>query len=293
MSKSILVYGAGSIGSFLAAKLYNAENKVDVVGNLKRFEKIKGKIFINETVFKFPEVKTDFDLNKYYDYIFVTSKYNDLKRNLEYIVNSGVRYNTIVLIQNTFIDNIWYYHLIKDKPLVIISIYEGYNLHDNKIEVSEATGWFVENDLLGKDVYILLKKAGINISLADDIRIKRAEKTIQNCALNGLCAYYGITFDKLVLEHKSELKNIFFETYDILSEIVPLRSKKTLWKNFIDVSKNMKHYASTYQDVKKNKKTELVFLNGFIVELGNKLNISTPFNLEVIKKFKEKYPNLY
>jgi 2-dehydropantoate 2-reductase len=292
--KNILVYGVGSLGSYLATVLFNTDHRVDCVGREKA-NKIGDTIYVNDEKFKFPKVYSEIDPNKHYDYIFITSKYFDLKRNLEDLVDSGIRFDTLVLIQNTYIDNIWYYHLIKDKPIVTLSVVEGFNLKSNKLVFRPATGWFVEDDILGKDVYNLLKEAGVNISLINDINLKRAEKSLANCSINIFSAYYQATLREIFSDKKilKEMQEIFDETYDVLSEIVPLRSKKSLWRSFLSTYKGLDHYASTYQDVMNKSKTELVYLNGFIVDLSRKLEIDAPFTLEMIKRFKEKYPGLY
>lgn len=293
-NKKILIYGAGSLGSFLGAKLNRAGHEVDLIGR-KKAKSIGNKLYINGEKYDFPKVYDDLNPSKYYNYVIITSKYFDLKKNLEELNNSGVRYDTIVLIQNTYFDNLWYYHLIKDKPMVIISVVEGFNLTDNQLKFVEYAGWFVEDDILGKDVYVLLKNAGINVTLTDEINTKRAEKTIYNCALNLFSAYHEKTFKELVSdrEYMTEIKNVFEESYDVMSEIVALKSKRSLWKTCSSIMKNMDHYSSTYQDVKQNKKTELSFLNGFVIDLGKKMDIETPYNVEAVKNFKKKYPNLY
>ncbi len=292
--KKILVYGAGSLGCYLAAKLYSVGHKVDVIGRSKA-DAIKGKLYINDELYNFPAVKKEINSEEHYNYIFLTSKYYDLKKNLETLVNSGVRFDTLVLIQNTYIDNLWYYHLIKDKPIVTISVVEGFNLDANKLHFRSAAGWFVEDDILGKDIYLLLKNTGININLTDDINKRRAEKSVFNCSLNIFSAYYQKTISDLFKDREifKEMQNVFSETYDILSEILPMRSEKALWKAFLESYKKMDHYASTYQDVIRNKKTEISFLNGFIVELGRKMDMPTPRNIDIVHKFKAKYPDLY
>lgn len=293
--KNILIFGAGSLGCYLAAKLYAMGHYVDVIGREKS-KNINGVLYINDEKYDFPKVETDLDPNKYYHYIVVTSKYYDLKMNLEQIMGSGVRFDTLVLIQNTYIDNIWYYNLIKNKPMVIISVIEGFNLEGNHIIFRPATGWFVEDDLLGRDVYNLFKTAGVNVNLTDDINVRRAEKSIANCSINIFAALYGKTLgdlfsDKMIF---SRMQGVFDEAYDVMSELVPLRSKKVLWRNFVANYKELKdHEVTAHQDVKRNKKTELAFLNGFIIEVGRKMGIPTPNNSTAVAEFIEKYPELY
>jgi len=292
--KKILVYGAGSIGSYLAAKLCAAGHDVDVIGREKA--KSVGKyIYINDEKLVYPSVFDEIDSSKHYDYLFLTSKYYDLKRNLEIIANSGTKIDLIVLIQNTYIDNSWYINLIRNTPFVVVSVVEGFNLEGNKLYHSKATGWFLdEEDMLSKDVYNLFKNSDISAQLTEDIDIKRAEKTVYNCALNAICALEGKPFTELFKDKEilKTMQGLFDESYEIISEIIPLHSKRSLWNSFLAL-KNMDHYSSTYQDVKKNKRTEVYFLNGFIIELGRKFGIPTPKNLEIVRKFRETYPELY
>lgn len=291
--KNILVYGAGSIGSFLAAKLYAQGHNVEVIGREKA-KAIGQTLYINDEKYAFPKVYDEIDYNKKYDYIFVTSKYYDLKRNLEDISNSGVKVDLIVLIQNTYIDNSWYINAIKNTPFVVTSIFEGYNLEGNKLHVASRAGWAMEDGFLSKDVYVLLKNANIPVQLVEDIDLKRAEKTVLNCSISAISAIKQKTLKEL-FESKEDVKTmlgLFDETYNIISELMPMHSKRSL-QAFFMTHKTMDVPASAYIDIKKNKKTEIYFLNGFIIELGKKMGIPTPHNIDIVHKFKEKYPDLY
>lgn len=292
--KKILVYGAGSIGCYLAAKLYAAGHDVDVVGRSKA-KAIGNTLYINKEKYSFPKVYDEMDPLKKYNYIFVTSKFYDLRKNLENIVNSGIQTDLIVLIQNTYIENSWFINIIKNQPFVIISVFEGFDLDKNKLDFIKTAGWFLEDDMLSKDVYSLLKVADINVQLTDDIDIKRAEKTVFNSASNAFCALRNKTLKELAHDKQDlkDMQGVFDETYEILSEIIPLHSRRSLWNTFLTVIKNMDHYSSTYQDVKRNKRTEVSFLNGSVVDLGRKLGIPTPYNQKLVDEFIKKYPNLY
>ncbi len=292
--KKILVYGAGSIGSYLAAKLFAKGHDVDVIGKQKAKD-IGKYLYINEDKYEYPKVYEDLDSNKRYDYIFITSKYYDLKKNLETITNSGVRTDLIVLVQNTYIDNSWYINLIKNTPFIVVSVFEGFNLDGNKLKFIKTAGWFLEDDMLSRDAYNLLKSCDVNVQLTDDIDIKRGEKTVFNSASNGFCAIYEKTLMELTNDKKilKEMQDLFDESYEVLSELIPMHSKRSLWNTFLSFVKNMDHYSSTYQDVNKNKKTEMYFINGFIIELGRKMGIPTPKNIELVRKFRDKYPDLY
>jgi 2-dehydropantoate 2-reductase len=292
--KSILIYGAGSIGCYLAAVLTKAGHCVDVVGRSKAKD-IGKTLYINSVPYDFPKVLDEKQIKGYYNYVFVTSKFYDLRSNLEAIAKAKLKFDTLVLIQNTYVDDIWYYNLIKSKPIATISVYEGFNLDGNQLKLTQFYGWSIENDMLGKDVYLLLKGAGVNINFTDDCRIKRAEKTIVNSTLNALSAINKCTVKELFDKRNtlSQMKKLFSESYEVLSQIIKLKSKRTLWTSFLHDARNANHYTSTYQDVVKNKKTEVSFLNGFISELGKKMNIHTLENDKIIQEFKKMYPKLY
>ncbi|MBD3352616.1 MAG: 2-dehydropantoate 2-reductase, partial [Candidatus Lokiarchaeota archaeon] len=42
------------------------------------------------------------------------------------------------------------------------------------------------------------------------------------------------------------------------------------------------HKTSTYQDIIKEKRTEVAFFNGYIVEQGKRWGIETPTNLAIL-----------
>ncbi len=292
--KSILVYGAGSIGCFIAAKLKQFGHDVDVLGREKA-RQIGSKLYINDKEYQFPEIITDNQIKPYYNYVFVTSKFYDLRKNLESLNKLGLKYDCLILIQNTFVDDLWYYNLIKSKPICLISVFDGFNLEGNRLVYNVADGMHLENDIQGKDIGNLLMGADISVKYVDDIRVNRAEKTVVNCAINVLSAMYEVRVSDLFSkrDYLIRMKKIFDEAYNVMSNIVPIKARRALWTDFSHSWKNTMHYTSTYQDVKRGKKTEVSFLNGFIVENGRKMGFDVSENQKLIADFKQKYPNLY
>ncbi len=292
-SENILIFGAGSIGSYLAAKIYNSEYHVDVVG--RKAEKIGSDLYINNEKYAFPTVSNEITTDNKYDFLFMTSKIFDLKKNLSYLTKIGLQSKTIVLVQNCFF-KIGEYKKISEQNITSILVYDGFNLIDNQLDYIKGAGFIIEDNQSSENLYLLLKNADIAISKTDDIIRQRAEKTIYNCSINIFSAIYSKSFRELFEDDPmvQRIRNVFYESYEILSQKVEnLQDRKTLWNNFSKVVKNMNHYASTYQDVRMNKITELAFLNGFIIESGSKMNIATPYNTEIIKEFKTKYFELY
>jgi len=203
-----------------------------------------------------------------YTIFFITSKIFDLKKNIIHLSKTGVQSKTIILTQNCFFD-ILEYKKIYNQNLTSIIVYDGFNLVGNRLTHTKRAGFFIEEDKKTESLYLLLKHSDIEINKIDDICLKRAEKTICNCALNIFSATYSKSYkelfeDDLIIQR---IRNVFYESYEILSKKVNfLDDRETLWNNLYKIVKNMNHYASTYQDVKMNKITEISSLNGFIIE---------------------------
>ncbi|MFA0812712.1 ketopantoate reductase family protein [Microbulbifer epialgicus] len=173
---------------------------------------------------------------------------------------------------------------------------DGFNLIGNQLTYIKGKGFFIEEDRNTLKLYSIFEGAGIEVRKIHNMNLQRAQKTIYNCSTNIFSAIYLKTFRELFEDEKltERIKHTFFETYKILSKKVDLRQdKEILWDKFYKVVKNMNHYSSTYQDIRANKITEIAFLNGQIVKLGQEMNIATPYNCRAIKEFREKYPTLY
>ncbi len=76
-STNIMVSGAGSIGSYLAAKMYASGYHVDVIG--RKAGKIGDSLYINNQKYDFPTVSTEINTGKVYDFLFLTSKMFEFK----------------------------------------------------------------------------------------------------------------------------------------------------------------------------------------------------------------------
>ena len=117
----------------------------------------------------------------------------------------------------------------------------------------------------------------------------RAEKTIVNCSLNCLSAVERKTFKELfeTKRTRKRIEKLFEECYDALRQRYPLKKSEIIKKRMFKHWKNLNHYSSTYQDIISGRKTEAEYFNGYIIQLGEKYNISTKNNQEVLKEIKK------
>ncbi|AWF81187.1 hypothetical protein BTJ40_10355 [Microbulbifer sp. A4B17] len=291
--EKILILGAGSIGSYLAAKLYSTGYHVDVIG--RKAERIGNQLYINDKKYLFPSTSRQINNNTNYDVVLLTSKIYDLKKNLNLLTKSNIKVKIIVLLQNCFFD-ISDYNKSYEKNMISAIVNDGFNLNGNRLTYIRGKGFFIEEGKHGQRICSIFENAGIEQTKTQKITQQRAIKAIFNCSSNIFSAIYLKSYRELFKDKRitERIRNTYFEAYDILSRKVEFnQNKEYLWNNIYQRVKDMNHYPSTYQDVKANKITEISFLNGHIVRLGQEMNIATPYNSEAIKEFREKYPALY
>ena len=287
----ILIVGAGSIGVYLGT-LLNKNHDVTLLGRDK-LKNINDTIYIKDEFLKIPTRIYSLPQKESFDFIFITSKLYDFENNLKSLSENDVRAQAIISIQNGLVDNEPYRKYFGEAEFTSISVFEGFRLLQDQLIVNQSeSGWKTDTSPLGLKVSQLLLSSGIQCLPEKNLEIIKAEKTIMNCSLNALSAIERKTFFELFRDEKthSVLDKLFDESYSVLSKKFSLRDREILRKVFYNITENMKHYSSTCQDAISGKKTEIEFLNSFIVNLGEKLNIDTPMNKEIVRDFYKKYP---
>src|SRR3989344_1808913 len=289
MQKRVLICGAGSIGIYLGLMLHTHNNYVELFGK-RKLKEIKDHIKINNKQFKIPKKIFNLTKNNYYDFIFITVKLYNLEDILKIINKHNIKYKHLISIQNGLVDNSKYHSIIGNKKLLIISVFEGFRLNKNELTMtSTKLGWKTEYSKEGLEIAKLLSDSGITCHADKNFDILRAEKTINNCCLNALSAINKTTFAKLFSNPKTReiIDLLFDECYNILKRDFDLEDYKILKKRMYKTWSKMKHYSSTCQDVLSGRKTEIEFLNGYIIKLGKKYNLPVKENEKIIKEFKK------
>lgn len=283
----ILVCGAGAVGIYLGVLLTSKENEVTLLGK-RKLKATPHYIFINHKRMQVPEKVYKMPLKQHFDFIFVTVKLYDLEIILEQLKKNQVTCSILVSIQNGLVDNKKYQKIIGKQRIIVLSVFEGFRLLEDQLLMTPTEmGWKVENTQEGKEVSRLLLDAGILCKPEPELNTYRAEKTIVNCCLNALSAIEKKPFDELFAsEHiRKRIDVLFQECYAVLSKEYHLEDPKIIQTRMYRVWSHMNHYSSTYQDVLSGRKTEIDFLNGYIVSQGQKLGIETPENKKVVAEF--------
>ena len=287
----ILVFGAGSIGVYLGTLLESAGNDVTLLGG-RKLKQLNDTILISDKPYQLPNRVYSLKKNLVFDIIFITSKLYDLENNLRILLKNKIKSTYLVIIQNGIVDESLYRPYVNNYKFVAMSVFEGYRLIENQLTIAQSeSGWKTDNSETGKMISSLLVNAGIKCKAEVEFEQIRAEKTIMNCSVNLLSAIKKKTCFELLNNENTKIivDKLFDESYNVLKNYISLMPKEKLKELFYNVIGSMRHYSSTYQDLVSGRKTEVDFLNGFIVRLGKKYDVKTPENEKVLNEFYKMY----
>jgi len=244
----ILIVGAGSIGVYLGTLLNSKGHNVFLLGR-KKLKKLHETILIGESVYSMPKRIYSFPKNKYYDFVFITSKLYDLESNLKKINENHIKTKYLLSIQNGIVETDLYEKYVKEFNFSSISVFEGFRIVENQLIVNQSkSGWKTDNSKTGNETAKILQSIGINCTTESDLDSIKAEKTIMNCCVNLLSAIKKKTFFELYSELKTKniMDKLFDESYEVLVKEYNLKPKEKLKELFYQIIKPMKHYSSTY-----------------------------------------------
>ena len=285
--KRIIICGAGSIGIYLGAKLN--KHKVILFGR-RKLKGIKDKVIIKNKTYKIPRKVFNIPENKKYDFIFITTKLYDFGEMVDLIKKKKLDSPVIASVQNGLVDSSKYNASFKNKRLIPVVVFSGFNLVKDRIIVkSTPVGWRTEDSEEGRKIAELLKDGKIQCYAEPNLDVMRAEKTIINSCLNGLSAIEKKPFNDLFKnkETRRKIENLFHESYAILRKKYRLDKKEEIRKRMYKHWSKLSHYSSTYQDLVSGRKVEIEFFNGYLVNLGKKYKLPTKYNEQIILDFKK------
>lgn len=303
--------GAGAIGSLFGGYLAGIKsnkfsthvsffcredhaNKINLEG-LRINQNGKIHLIHNIEAFKSPSEYKQKDDNSLFDFLFLTTKTYDIEEAMHQYMDIINTSKWFVILQNGIgNEQVIKNHCIKCKLMRIVTSHgallekPGYVYHTGIgftyigfpfLSRHESDRKEIQSDLT--QIVALLNLVGIETSYVENIIAKSWEKAFVNIGINALGALTRLPNGKL-LEFEllkqmmteavreglrvAELKNIEFDREDII-ELTYVVAKETF---------NNKN--SMLQDVLKQKKTEIDYLNGKIVEYAKDLKIKVPIN---------------
>jgi 2-dehydropantoate 2-reductase len=297
---NIIVFGLGSLGTVYAASLKAAGHTVYAVTKEKymkslhtRNVKISGIWGNREAVLDgiFSDVNALLETS--IDLIILTVKSYDTAEAVKQI-KKIVRENTLVIISQNGYGN---YETVSDtvgkEHVLLARVIFGARL----VETGHSEVTVIADDVkIGQPdkavdekriiaVADAINSAGIPASYSQNVYSLLWDKILYNCALNPLGALLESTYGALAeYEGTRRIMN------DIINEIFDVANAYGItlkWKTPEDyrehfytklVPPTKEHFPSMYYDLKIGKKIEIHALNGAIVRLAHKKNVSVPVN---------------
>lgn len=130
----------------------------------------------------------------------------------------------------------------------------------------------------------LFRRAGLQAEASKTILSDLWAKTLYNCALNPLGAIMDVPYGKLLDRHSwSIIRPVIEEAFAVCTaERIALPWQTA--DQYLDYLRGVQlpatagHHSSMLQDLRKNRATEIDFLNGAVVRLGEEAGIATPVN---------------
>lgn len=114
-------------------------------------------------------------------------------------------------------------------------------------------------------------------------------KLAVNCAINGLTAIHNIANGALTnLTYRSTIEEIIAELVMVANrENITLKTSTLLNEVYEVVNLTAANSSSMREDINNRRRSEIDYINGYIIALGRKHSIATPANLSIYNQVKQ------
>ena len=290
---NITIIGAGAIGTMLATRLSNNNNKIKLMikpehTNLKE----RKAIILREISGEERNINVDFeDKVMETDLIIIAVKSYDLPP----IVNNLAEMKTPIMCCQNGLHSLNY---IKENIEVERLSYLVTGTGSSKIEPGlshhKGDGFTYIGDLSNKETYIMknicdsLTNNNMKCEIVEDIGNYIWLKTIINSAINPVATISNVKNGELREQRLNEyMKNICKESTKVALKTgieLPLNP----WNEINSIiEKTADNKCSMLQDIENNQMTEIDAINGEIVRIADREGIPAPYNKKITTEIKK------
>jgi len=156
-------------------------------------------------------------------------------------------------------------------------------VYANEVHIGSPTGTVARDRV--DEAAAMINASGVPTLATDEIEKHIWGKILYNCALNPLSAILNVSYGELAAE--PDTRQIMNNVVEEVFAVANARGTELFWdkpeeflKVFYDVliPPTSAHYASMLEDLKRGGKTEIESLNGAIVRYGSEANVECPVN---------------
>ncbi|MEJ2646847.1 MAG: 2-dehydropantoate 2-reductase [Sedimentisphaerales bacterium] len=302
-----LIYGGGSVGLGLASCLLKSNVNVDILARENTIQALRKEGLSRIGIFGvFHADSSKFNAclslghvpEKVYDFILVCTKsfdsHNAAKDLSEHKSLIGDK-TKIILFQNGW-GNAEKFLVFFDRDIIYSGrVITGFQrTKPNEVQITVHADSIHIGSLFGADLSAVtelshaIDNGDIPCEVVNDVEKDLWAKMLYNCALNPLGAILNVPYGKLAeLEYSRSIMSCIAEEVFL---VMTKAGYKTHWEkatDFLDVfysrliPDTAQHKSSTLQDMAAKKPTEIEALNGAVIELAKKHQLSTPCNLVI------------
>lgn len=308
---NIAVYGAGSLGTIMGAYLSSTNENVDLIDTYDEHVNtlnsqgatIEGtdNFHISVNALKPNEI------NQQYDLILLLTKQTYNKDVLPVIKNILKKDGILLSLQNGVPEEVIQQYIPRENIVAgsvefgatfkapgVSELTTDYNAFKNyALQIGELNGEITSRV---KTLKSLLDCIG-NVHLSDNLLGTKWSKLLINSTFSGLSAALNCTYGDILdnpdafeiarhvvdecikVGHANHIEFATISGHD-LTEFENHKNAEKLNK-MIQPSRKLE--ASMLQDLRKQRQTEINYINGLVVEVGEKHNISTPCNQKIVE----------
>ena len=295
MSKyqKIYVLGAGAVGCYFGGMLARAGQDVTLIGRSERVQAIN-ELGLEMDCKSFQEVLSikasdDLSVLRDADLVLLSVKSLDTEKTIQAIASILPSHAVILSLQNGVanvdIATKWIPNLVYAAVVYVATGMSGHRTmkHHGRGELyigSLQPAQERDQENLAA-ICTLFESADVPCSIAQQIKKDMWLKFLVNCSYNAISGIGQITYGEMVRipEILQQIDHITEEFLAIATaEGVLISAAEAVEANALIASTMVTQRSSTAQDLARGKKTEIDFLNGYIVELGKKHGIPVPYN---------------
>jgi 2-dehydropantoate 2-reductase len=286
--------GCGSIGGIFAHKLFNSgiapiliTNNQKITDGIKllQLELNASKCRVDPSPYTFTSFAEILPQHSF-DLIIFLTKANDLKEAITQAIPHLKENGVMVFLQNGMIDEVIENLLVKERIVRGILSFGGMMISPGRYS-QNTTGpiYLGSTNTLGIQMVIDILHPTFKIHKVENLEGLLWAKLAINCSLNGLSAVSGVMIGSLFdPPFRSVLLKIHREVLDLADhlniELMPLEINTLIQKQEFKIleERYANSKASTLQSLERKKKSEVEFINGYVVRKTNELGLQSPLN---------------
>lgn len=290
MSVSASIIGKGAIGSLIAAKCQQLGLPVNMWWRSGLAEKHTVQLLDASQQHLFPSQPEKTEL------LILPTKAWQVKDALRQYEKYLTEQTTIVLLHNGIGTEEDTLRCFPDNPILRMTTSQA-ALKISTTQVNETgqgttqAGWLRETTAKKKvEIENWFNQVMSDCYWFDDIRIPLWQKLAINCVINPLTAIHDIKNGELRQPQYRESIEALLEEFFMVAELeeIPLDKQQITQQVWSVIEKTAQNYSSMHQDVMHGIKTEIEFINGYLIRIADTNTVELPKHLSLFNAVKNK-----